>query len=43
MTQTVSAWYLTAESLVMFRVSPPGVCVGETGTGFCKHSLVFFC
>jgi hypothetical protein len=43
MTQTVSAWALTAQSRVTFRVNPTGVCGGGTGTGFCKRSLVFFC
>jgi len=39
MTQIVSASSLTAESRVTFRASPLGVCIGGTGTGFCKHSL----
>jgi len=30
MTQTVSAWSVTAESRVTFRVNPHGVCGGGT-------------
>jgi hypothetical protein len=45
MAQAVSRWPFTSEARVRSRVSPCGVCAGQsdTGTGFSSSTSVFPC